>query len=69
MAVDSRQKRFSMMSFGSFIPSQILFEADGTVDADDKYHLLGLYSGITLANPVAVDVAPYYYLNLLAGRL
>ncbi len=48
MAIDSRQKRFSMMSFGSPIRFYALNEADGTIDADDKYHLLNLYSGITL---------------------
>lgn len=46
MAVDTRQKRFSMMNFGE--GDQVLFEADGTVDADDRAHLLGLYSGISL---------------------
>ena len=47
MAIDTRQKRFSMLHF-SWVPGVSLFEADGTVDADDKYHLLHLYSGITL---------------------
>ncbi len=51
MAIDTRQKRFSMMSFPLNVPSPVLFEADGTVDADDRAHLLGLYSGIALASP------------------
>ena len=54
MAVDTRQKRFSMMNF-SWVPSLVLFEADGSVDADDRAHLLNLYSGIALAG--AVDVS------------
>lgn len=49
MAVDTRQKRMSMMGFGTSVPGAILFEADGSVDADDRAHLLGLYSGIVLA--------------------
>ena len=31
-----------------------LFEADGTVDLDDRQHLLGLYSGIAFGAPVEV---------------
>jgi len=46
MAVDTRQKRFSMMSFGSAIRFNQMWEADGTVDLDDKQHLLNCYSGI-----------------------
>ena len=48
MAIDTRQKRFSMLSLNQ-VPAPALFEADGTVDADDRAHLLRLYSGITLA--------------------
>ena len=44
MAINSRSKRFSMMNFGEF--EHHLFEADGTVDTDDKYSLLGMYNGI-----------------------
>jgi hypothetical protein len=50
MAIDTRQKRFSMLNF-SWVPPVALFEADGSVDADDRAHLLNLYSGITLENP------------------
>ena len=48
MAVDTRQKRFSLLNF-SWVPSVALFEADGAVDADDRAHLLNLYSGIALS--------------------
>lgn len=34
-----------MLGFGSGPNIDTLFEADGTVDADDRYHLLDLYSG------------------------
>ena len=47
MAIDTRAKRFSMLNFG--VPWPVaLWEADGTIDADDRAHLLNLYAGITL---------------------
>ncbi len=52
MAVDTRQKRMSMISFGDGVINHVLFEADSTIDADDRAHLLGLYSGIALGSPV-----------------
>lgn len=57
MAVDTRQKRFSMINFGE--GDLCLFEADAAVDADDRAHLLGLYSGIALDNPAAIETSPY----------
>jgi hypothetical protein len=44
MAVDTRQKRFAMMNLNRFPPTN-MFEADGTIDSDDMYHLLALYTG------------------------
>ena len=55
MAVDTRQGRFSVMTLVSRAiqgPGMPLFEADGTVDLDDRQHLLGLYSGIVLTGLV-----------------
>jgi hypothetical protein len=52
MAIDTRAKRFSMMTFamhasqGTTMP---LFEADGAVDQDDRQHLLGMYGGVAWA--------------------
>lgn len=57
MAVDTRQKRMSMISFGDGVITHVLFEADGAVDADDRAHLLGLYSGIALGSPAIGIVA------------
>jgi hypothetical protein len=57
MAIDTRQKRFSMLNF-SWVPGVSLFEADGAVDADDRLHLLHLYSGISLGLP-AENAASY----------
>lgn len=54
MAIDTRQKRFSMVNAFNPVPLA-LFESDGAVDADDRAHLLNLYSGISLADlPEAV---------------
>ncbi len=59
MAIDSRQKRFSMMSMASGVDGagiNMLFEPDGSVDADDRQHLLDCYSGIAFDAPVAVTL-------------
>lgn len=45
MAIDTRQKRMAMLGFGGGQNIDTLFEADAAVDADDRYHLLDLYSG------------------------
>ena len=66
MAVDTREKRFSMMNLLRF-PQTNLFEADGTVDADDRAHLLALYSGIPLGGAPTTTFTTYFYTNLLAG--
>jgi len=64
MAIDNRSKRFSMMNFGDAEPH--LFEADGTVDADDKYSLLGMYNGIV--KDVLVIVLPVKINSMLAAQ-
>ncbi len=52
MAIDTRHKRFNMLSFASPIHGwSPHFEADGTVDADDRAHLLHLFGGNALNNP------------------
>lgn len=48
MAVDTRQKRFSMMN-SSWVPMLALFDPDGSVDAIDRAHLQNLYGGIDFA--------------------
>ncbi len=56
MAIDTRQKRFSMMSMASGCDGagiNMLFEPDGTVDLDDRQHLLDCYSGIAFGTPAA----------------
>lgn len=49
MAVDTAEKRFSMMSFGQ--PFNKLRPPTGSVDAAERATLLDLYSGIALASP------------------
>jgi len=67
MAVDSRQKRMSMMTFGSSMVFMPMFEADSSVDADDRAHQLSLYSGVTLSAPSSGDNSTFYYYGLYAG--
>lgn len=49
MAIDTREKRFSMLNFGDGNHIHATFEADGAVDLDDRQHLLDCYSGIAFA--------------------
>lgn len=53
MAIDSREKRFSMLNFGDGTHIHATFEADGAVDLDDKQHLLDCYSGIAFSGAPA----------------
>lgn len=51
MAVDTRDKRFSMMGLLQPVPS-ILPLADGSVDIQDRAMFIFLYSGISLKLPI-----------------
>ena len=42
-----------MMAMASGPMLRTMFEADGSIDADDRLHLLGLYSGIPASDPTA----------------
>ena len=66
MAVDTRQKRFSIMTMASrglIGITQPLFEADaGGVEADDRQHLLGCYGGIAFAQVLnSLFLLPHHY--------
>ena len=52
MAVDTRDRRFSMLGFGQGwgIP-YVLPNPEGSFDVDDRAQLCYLYRGITLATP------------------
>lgn len=53
MAIDTKVKRWGMRSFASGpIPTFPPFP-DGTIDAGDRLHLLGLYPGIDVGEPTA----------------
>lgn len=52
MAIDTREKRFSMLNFGDGGHVHATFEADGTVDLDDRQHLLDCYSGIAFGGVI-----------------
>lgn len=74
MAVDTREKRMSMMNFvsGPGVHVLPLFEADGAVDLDDRQHLLDLYSGNALGAPAVAEEGRgsyRYFVRCLAGVL
>ena len=48
MAIDTRKKRLSMLSFGG---GDLLPDVDGSIDAGDRLTYLGLYRGIAAALP------------------
>jgi len=52
MAVDTRKKRFSLLNFGDGTTIHILFQRDGSIDLNDRQHLLDCYSGIAFGAPV-----------------
>ncbi len=53
MAVDTREKRMSMLNFGAGSHLHVTFEVDGAVDLDDRQHLLDCYSGVAFGSPAA----------------
>jgi len=56
MAVDTKEKRLSMMNFATG-GDITLPEADGAIDNDDKQHLLECYSGIAFDPPAGPVVS------------
>ena len=59
MAVDTREKRFSMLNFGDGNHWHATFEADSSVDLDDRQHLLDCYSGIAFGGAAPVTPPDY----------
>lgn len=58
MAIDSKDKRFSMMNFGSVYPYKIFINPDGSVIKSDRVHLLGLYGPvISITEEAALTLA------------
>ena len=52
LAVDTRDRRFSMLGFGKpFGAPYVLPNPEGGFDVDDRAQLLCLYRGIALSSP------------------
>ena len=56
MAIDTKDKRFNMLSVASPIAWALLPDPDSSIDANDRGQLLHLYAGNTLDNPTAPTV-------------
>lgn len=70
MAIDTREKRFSMLNFGDGAHIHATFEADGAVDLDDKQHLFDCYSGIAFGGPpVVIPTKDFEGFIVNVGRL
>ena len=69
MAIDTKAKRMSMLTFASPLAWQHHFEVDGAVDADDRAHLLHLYGGNALASPGGVVFSAHYARRLLQADI
>ena len=51
MAVDTRNKRFSLLGFGhGYGIPYVLPNPDGTIDSDDRAQLIYLYPGISIVS-------------------
>ena len=57
MAVDTRQKRHSLIGYG-LAYRLTLPVSDGALGQGDRQHLVGLYSGILATSPPTVDLHP-----------
>lgn len=53
MAIDTNEKLLSMLNFGDGTTLHVLWEADAVVNADDRLHLLDLYSGIAASGVIS----------------
>ena len=51
MAIDTKDKRFNMLDFG--LGDALLPDRDGSIDANDRAHLLDLYGGNSLVAAIA----------------
>ena len=63
MAVDTAEKRYSMLNFGDGTNIHLLPEPDGSIDLDDRQHLLDCYSGIEFSE-ITVGGVPLLLLGL-----
>ncbi len=52
MAIDTKNKRFSMLNFGDGTSIHLLPNPDGSIESGDRQHLLDCYSGIAFSEAV-----------------
>ncbi len=71
MAVDTKNKRFSMLNFADgtsvYGPMFDTDGASGSVSLDDRQHLLDLYGGIAFAAPAGGRIVNLVGLGGLVG--
>jgi len=56
-----------MLNYGAGPHIHMTFQIDGSVDLDDRQHLLDLYSGIPFGSPVP-DVGEGRYIPVIRPR-
>lgn len=61
MAIDTTEKKLSLISFG--IGGLSLPVADGSLNTGDLQHLLGLYSGISLGETIIIPERACLHVN------
>ena len=67
MAVDTREKRTSMLNFGDGTTIHLLPHTDGSLDQGDKQHFLDCYSGIDFSAPAPITAMTAILLSGIAG--
>ena len=67
MAVDTAEKRFSMMNFGDGTTIHLLPEPDGSIDLDDRQHLLDCYSGVAFGPPTSSNFVRPIFKGMYRG--
>ena len=67
MAIDTKDKRFNMLYVAMPANFGLLPDPDGSIDANDRAHLLHVYGGNALAPPGGFVVAWASRSNILLG--
>ena len=68
MALDTKDKRFSMLNLGTGEHIYLSLDPDGSIDPADRQHFLDTYSGIPFGMPPVVDVELWCMLNFGDGN-
>ena len=56
MAINDPRKRYSILNYDEVGAAQMMIFQSGIVVEGDRYHFMGLYSGITLAEPSTIEL-------------